>query len=70
MPLMPELISRVVVAEQFAAQVATQIPLGRVGEPDEIAKVVVFLASDESSFVAGAELVLVHRLISGRHTLA
>jgi len=37
---------------------ATQIPLGRVGQPDEIAKAVVFLASDDSSFVAGAELVV------------
>ena len=43
--------------KQFTAQMATQIPLGRVGEPDEIAKAVVFLASDDSSFVAGAELV-------------
>ena len=43
---------------QFAAQMATQIPLGRVGQPDEIAKAVVFLASDDSSFVAGAELVV------------
>jgi len=43
---------------QFAAQLATQIPLGRVGQPDEIAKAVVFLASDDSSFVAGAELVV------------
>ena len=43
---------------QLAAQMATQIPLGRVGQPDEIAKAVVFLASDDSSFVAGAELVV------------
>jgi NAD(P)-dependent dehydrogenase (short-subunit alcohol dehydrogenase family) len=43
---------------QFSAQMATQIPLGRVGQPDEIAKAVVFLASDDSSFVAGAELVV------------
>jgi NAD(P)-dependent dehydrogenase (short-subunit alcohol dehydrogenase family) len=34
----------------------TTIPLGRVGTPDEIAKVVVFLASDDGSFVNGIEL--------------
>ncbi|WP_406227061.1 glucose 1-dehydrogenase [Pseudomonas siliginis] len=35
---------------------ATLIPMGRVGEPDEIAKAAVFLASDDSSFVNGSEL--------------
>jgi NAD(P)-dependent dehydrogenase (short-subunit alcohol dehydrogenase family) len=35
---------------------AAQIPMGRVGEPDEIGKVAVFLASDASSFVTGIEL--------------
>jgi NAD(P)-dependent dehydrogenase (short-subunit alcohol dehydrogenase family) len=35
---------------------ASRIPMGRVGEADEIAKAAVFLASDDSSFVNGSEL--------------
>jgi NAD(P)-dependent dehydrogenase (short-subunit alcohol dehydrogenase family) len=33
-----------------------RVPLGRVGRPDEIAKAVVFLASDDSSYITGTEV--------------
>jgi NAD(P)-dependent dehydrogenase (short-subunit alcohol dehydrogenase family) len=42
--------------EQFVEMLASQVPLGRVGRPDEIAAAALFLASDESSFVNGIEL--------------
>jgi hypothetical protein len=40
----------------FEAQLAAQVPLGRVADPEEIGKAAVFLASDDSSFVNGVEL--------------
>jgi NAD(P)-dependent dehydrogenase (short-subunit alcohol dehydrogenase family) len=43
-------------SETLSRQVADSVPLGRMGTPDDIAKVVVFLASDDSGYVAGSEL--------------
>lgn len=43
-------------AKQLRESLASQVPLGRMGHPDEIAKAVVFLSSDDSSYVAGVEL--------------
>jgi NAD(P)-dependent dehydrogenase (short-subunit alcohol dehydrogenase family) len=38
------------------ARILSTIPMGRMGEPEEVAKAAVFLASDDSSFVTGSEL--------------
>ena len=42
--------------EQRKKMISTMVPLGRFGTPDEIAKAVVFLASDDASYITGTEL--------------
>ena len=42
--------------EQRLKMISSSVPLGRLATPDEIAKAVVFLASDDSSYITGAEL--------------
>lgn len=44
--------------EVAEGKLARQIPLGHIGEPDDVANAVLYLASDESKFMTGAELKL------------
>ena len=55
-PILSGLASTEEELDQVKANFASQVPLGRMGTSDEIAKVAVFLASDDSSFVTGIEL--------------
>ena len=41
---------------EVIARIVSTIPMGRMGKPEEVAKVALFLASDDSSFVTGIEL--------------
>ena len=43
-------------AAQLRKSLAAQVPLGRMGRPEEVADAVLFLASDQSSFITGADL--------------
>lgn len=43
-------------SDQALAQINALTPMGRLGQPEEVANAILFLASDEASFITGAEL--------------
>jgi NAD(P)-dependent dehydrogenase (short-subunit alcohol dehydrogenase family) len=55
-PIFSNLLQNEEQSEQFKKNIVNTVPMGRMGNPDEIAKVVSFLASDESSYITGIEL--------------
>ncbi len=46
------------VPEDIRKQIIAQIPVGRLGEPEEIAELVTYLASDKASFITGADFAI------------
>ena len=55
-PGLNELLASSETGQQRLKMISNRVPLGRLGAPDEIGKAVVFLASDDASYVTGAEL--------------
>ena len=55
-PGLNELLASAKAGEERKKSISTVTPLGRLGTPDEIAKAVVFLASEDSSYITGIEL--------------
>ena len=55
-PMIEPYMSIMPTREEGMAQLASAQPMGRLGQPEEVAQAAVFLASDDSSFITGVEL--------------
>jgi NAD(P)-dependent dehydrogenase (short-subunit alcohol dehydrogenase family) len=55
-PGLSNLLASTDVGRERLKAVSVNVPLGRLGTPDEVARTVVFLASDDSSYITGTEL--------------
>jgi 3(or 17)beta-hydroxysteroid dehydrogenase len=51
--------------EEVISQIASDIPMGRLGQPEDVANAVLFLASDESKYITGIELVIDGGILAG-----
>jgi NAD(P)-dependent dehydrogenase (short-subunit alcohol dehydrogenase family) len=57
-PVMTPLFQSIYNTEELLARRAKSVPMNRVSQPEEIAKTVIYLASDDSSYVTGHSLVI------------
>ena len=56
-PMVEQMVAAVKEPEKMRRALADMIPLGRLGTPEELAAMAVYLVSDEARFVTGAEFV-------------
>ncbi len=57
-PMVERLVAASADPDRARRSMARQIPLGRLAEPDEVARMIAYLISDDSAFVTGAEMVI------------
>jgi 3(or 17)beta-hydroxysteroid dehydrogenase len=57
-PMVDDILAQTAQPEVARSRIARDIPLGRLGQPPEVAELCVYLLSDESRFVTGAEFLI------------